>query len=142
MKELGVVTKVNKDRAVVKVDKKDECSKCGLCMFPKNANSIELNAVNDAGAKQGDAVIVELGKDTKLLSAFLVFLVPLILIGIACAITYSFFSNEIWLLIFSVIFLVLWYTILAVIDKSLKKRKDFCPHIISIVKNKGENKDE
>lgn len=142
MKELGFVTKIDKDRAVVKVDKKDECSKCGLCMFPKNANSIEFSAVNEVNAKQGDTVIIETTKDTKLISALLVFLVPLVLIGLSCVITYTFLNNEIWVLIFSVIFIILWYTILAVIDKKLKNKKDFCPHIISIIENKGENKDE
>ena len=142
MREVGVVTKTDKDRAVVKVDKKDECSKCGMCVFPKNATSIEFNAVNTVGAKTGDTVLMEKGKDTKLFGAILVFLVPLLLIGLACGITYLFLQNEIWVLIFSVIFLILWYTILAVIDKYLKSRADFCPKIVEIITKKGENENE
>ena len=142
MRECGIVTKTDKEFAIVKVDKKDECSKCGMCIFPKNANSIDFNAVNQVNASVGDTVIIETEKDTKLIGAILVFLIPLILIGLSCAITYLFLSNEIWVLILSVIFLFLWYTILAVIDKRLKHKADFCAKIVSIITKKGENKDE
>ncbi len=142
MREVGKVTKVDGDYALVKVDKKDECSKCGMCAFPKNANSIIFNAKNSVDAKIDDKVIIETVKDTKLFGAILVFLVPLLLIGLSWLITELFLDNEIWVLIFSVIFLVLWYTILAVIDKALKKKSDFCPQIVEIIFDKGENKDE
>ena len=55
-----------------------------------------------------------------LLGAILVFLIPLILICLSAIITYFFIKIEIWMLILSVIFIILWYTILAVIDKKLK----------------------
>lgn len=142
MREVGKVTKVDGEFALVKVDKKDECSKCGMCAFPKNANSITFNAKNTVNAKVDDEVIIETVKDTKLLGAVLVFLIPLLLIGLSYLITDLFLSNEIWVLIFSVIFLVLWYTILAVIDKALKKKPNFCPQIVEIIFRKGENENE
>lgn len=142
MRECGIVTKTDKDFAVVKVDKRDECSKCGMCVFPKNASSIDFNAINQVGASVGDTVIIETEKDTKLIGAILVFLIPLLLIGLSCAITYLFLGSEIWILILSVIFLVLWYTILAVIDKRLKSKADFCAKVVSIITKKGENNDE
>lgn len=142
MREVGKVTKVDGEFALVRVDKKDECSKCGMCAFPKNANSINFNAKNTVNAKVDDEVIIETVKDTKLLGAVLVFLIPLLLIGLSYLITDLFLSNEIWVLIFSVIFLVLWYTILAVIDKALKKKPNFCPQIVEIIFRKGENENE
>ena len=80
MKEKGVVTALNGKFAVVKVDKRDECSKCGMCLFPKNASSVDFNAKNGVFAKVGDEVIIETQKDGKLAGALLAFLVPLLLI--------------------------------------------------------------
>ena len=142
MTEQGIVTKTDRNVATVKVDKKDECSKCGMCLFPKNASSIEFTAQNDVGAQVGDTVIIESKKDYKLLGAILVFLIPLLLIGFSAIITYLFIGYEIWLVILSVISIILWYTILAVIDKRLKNKVEFCPRIIKIIKDEGENKDE
>lgn len=144
MREIGKVTEVSEKKAVVRVDKKDECSKCGMCLFPKNANHIDFNAENTLGAKPNDIVEIETTKDAKLFGAILVFLVPLILIALSAIITYLFLQNEIWVLILSVIFIILWYTILAVIDKRLKNKSDFCPRIVSILKTdiQGEKENE
>lgn len=141
MTEQGVVVKTNKNTASVKVDKKDECSKCGMCLFPKNASSIEFTAQNDLGAKVGDTVIIESKKDYKLLGAILVFFIPLLLIGISALITYLFIGIETWLVILSVISIILWYTILAVIDKRLKNVSGGVHVIVNILK-KGDNLDE
>ena len=135
------MTKTDRKVATVKVDKKDECSKCGMCLFPKNASSIEFTAQNDVGAQVGDMVIIESKKDYKLLGAILVFLIPLLLIGFSAIITYLFIGYEIWLVILSVISIILWYTILAVIDKRLKKLSSGVHLIVSILK-KGEIIDE
>lgn len=132
MRESGIVTQTNGNYATVKVDKRDECSKCGMCLFPKGASNIEFNAKNDLGAKVGDKVEIEKENDAKLFGATLVFLVPLLLIVLSAFITYVFLKNEIWLLILSVIFIVLWYTILAVIDKKLKKLVKFSSVIVEI----------
>ena len=140
MKEIGTVTATQGKSATVKVDKRDECSKCGMCLFPKNASSIDFNARNKLGAEIGDKVEIETVKDGKLLGAILVFLVPLILIGLSAVITYIFIKKEIWLLILSVILIILWYTILAVIDKRLKNSINFSPEITAIIEK--EKKDE
>lgn len=138
MKEIGVVTAVNGKKATVKVDKKDECSKCGMCLFPKNASSVEFDADNGVGAKVGDTVLFETEKDGKLLGAILVFLVPLILIGLSAILAYIVIKKEIFTLILSLIFIIVWFFILAVIDKKLKKTASFRPNIISVCEDKRE----
>ncbi len=141
MIENGVVVRTHNQQANVKIDKKAECSSCGMCLFPKNADSVEISALNKVDAKVGDTVMIERKEGAKLLGAVLAFLIPLILIGLAVAITYLFLKNEIWIALLSVIFIVLWYTILAIIDKRLKNSVQFRAEIISIIK-KGENINE
>ena len=70
MKEAGLVISIDGEYASVKVDKKDECSKCGMCLFPKNADSIEIRAENSFGAEVGDTVVIETQEDTKLLGGW------------------------------------------------------------------------
>lgn len=146
MTEEGEVVKVNKTRAEVKVNKKDECSKCGMCLFPKGADSITYSVDNRINAKPNDTVLIEIPENTKLVAGLLIFLIPLLLIGLAFLINYLFINVEIWILILSVIFILLWYTILAVIDKKLKRIKGFCPVIVKIIKeninegDKGDNR--
>lgn len=137
MREVGLITKIEGDTATIKVDKKDECSKCGMCLFPKNASLIEINAKNSIGAAVGDTVEFERKKDGKFLGSILVFLIPLLLIGLSALITYLFIKIDIWMLILSVIFIVLWYTILAFIDKKLKISLDDASVIISVVKKEN-----
>ncbi len=132
MREIGKVIKTHGKSADVEIDKKDECSKCGLCVFPKGASKTVISANNGINAKVGDTVTIETQKEGKFLSAMLVFLVPLLLIGLAVLINYLFINVEIWMLILSVIFIVLWYTILAIIDKKFKDKGNFSPKIVSI----------
>ena len=136
MIDKGLVKGASGKHATVKVDKKDECSKCGMCLFPKNANSVDFYAENTVGAKEGDTVLIDISGGGKLLGAILVFLIPLILIGVSALINHFFIKVEIWTLILSVIFIILWYTILAVIDKKLKKSSLFCSKIVRVLKEK------
>ena len=133
MKELGLLVQTEKNRGVVRVEKKDECSKCGMCLFPKNASSIEFTVNNEIGAKEGDTVLIEVTSNSKLLGAVLAFLVPLVLIFLSAILTFTIIGQEIYMLILSVGFIVVWYMILPIIDKRLKTWDKFCPKIIKVL---------
>ena len=138
MVEQGKVILVNEKTATVSISKKEECEKCGMCLFANNANSIEVQAENNLNAKVGDEVVVERVADGKFIGAILCFLVPLLLIGLACLINYLFINVEIWILFLSLAFIILWYTILAMIDKKLKNKQNFKFIVTEIVKSQGE----
>lgn len=142
MKEIGIVTSVSDNTAIVKVDKKSECDKCGMCLFPKNASSIEFRAQNALDVKVDDTVIIETKADAKMLGAVLVFLVPLLLIGLSALISYLVIKVEIWTLILSVLLIVAWFAVLSVIDKKLKKTKKFNPVVIQILKDSCEQENK
>lgn len=133
MRETGTVTEVKGNRAVVTVNKKQECAGCGLCLFKDGADKTELNAANDYGAKVGDAVIVESAEYGKFLGAVLAFLVPLLLIGLAVLINFIFIKREIFILILSVVFIAAWYAVLAAADKKFKKSRLFTSRIVEII---------
>ena len=139
MREVGKVIAVKGNFATVSVQKRDECSKCGLCLFPKNASTVEFNAQNSLNAKVEDVVVIETVERTKFLGIVLAFLVPLVLIGAMVLVSFAFPNAEIWIVIASVILITLWYTILVFIDKVLAKNKKFATTIVEIIKEKKEN---
>lgn len=139
MREVGKVIAVKGNFATVSVQKRDECSKCGLCLFPKNASTVEFNAQNSLNAKVEDDVVIETVERTKFLGIVLAFLVPLVLIGAMVLVSFAFPNAEIWIVIASVILITLWYTILVFIDKVLAKNKKFATTIVEIIKEKKEN---
>lgn len=141
MIESGKVIKTYGDSADVAIPRKEECSKCGLCAFPKGADKTIVSATNTVKAKVGDTVTVKAQKDFRLASIILVFLVPLLLIGLAVLINYLLINVEIWILILSVIFIILWYTILAIIDKKVFRNKNYCHVIVSIDREKSNESD-
>ncbi len=140
MTESGKVVKTEGKYATVRIDKKDECGKCGMCLFAANASYTEMRARNDAGAAVGDEAVVETAESGKTLSAVLVFLVPLFLIVLAAAIGLFIIGKEIWILLLSLIFILSWYTILGLFDKKLRKSDKFCARIVRITA-KGEKND-
>ena len=141
MREIGVVEKLEKGKAKVKVDKKDECSKCGMCLFSAGAKSTTFTCENKLGAKTGDTVVIDLTEKGKLPGILLVFLVPLILIGISAVISLVVIKKEMWMLILSLISIAVWFFILSFIDKKFKNRTGFIPVIVEI-KNKENNENE
>ena len=130
MQEQGLVVKIEGNTATVRVDKKDECSKCGMCLFPKNASHIDFEAQNDLGVAEGDTVIIQTQKEGKLLGVLLAFLVPLILVGAGVLLGLLVFGNELVALGISVALVIAWYVVLSFIDKKLKKSMGFKPTII------------
>lgn len=140
MTESGKVVNTEGRYATVRIDKKDECGKCGMCLFAANASYTEMRARNDAGAALGDEVAIATAESGKTLSAVLVFLVPLLLIVLAAAIGLFVIGKEIWILLLSLIFILSWYTILGLFDKKLRKNDKFCARIVRIIA-KGEKDD-
>lgn len=138
MQETGLVTEIKNNFATVRIDKKDECSKCGMCLFPKGAGYTEVSAINGVGAKQGDSVIIEMHESGKLLGAILVFLIPLLLIGVSAVIGLVIIKWELSVLILSLALIIMWYAVLAIVDKKLGKKTRFTHKIVRIKEKEND----
>ena len=139
MTETGIVKSVTGDTAIVSVKKKDECGKCGMCLFGKGADSIEFICNNTVNAKSGDTVVMERSENGKLLGVFMVFIVPLVLIGLSLLTGYVFINSELVALILSVGLIAIWYIILCFADKKLGTVKRFKNEIIAVLEKEKEN---
>lgn len=137
MKEVGIITKLNGEYVYVKVDKKDECSKCGMCAFPKNANSIEIFARNNVNAKKDEQVIVEIKDKGKMLGFLLVFIVPLLLLCGAILLNFLLVHNELLTMGIGIVLIALWYFVLSFIDKYLKKSNKYGAEVVAVINKKN-----
>ena len=136
MKDSGTVIQLNRDRATVSVKRRDECSKCGMCIFPKNSDSIEFDAKNPVGAQVGDKVVLQKPEGGKLISAVLVFLVPVLLVALSAVLGIFVVKNELWTALIGILAIVAWFFLLSFIDKAIKKRGKLSPVIIEILEKK------
>ena len=81
MVESGVVTATKDNLATVSFKRRGECDKCQLCKVSNDCTKVEVVLENTLGVNVGDYVSVEIGKKTHAAAA-LIYLVPLILVGI------------------------------------------------------------
>lgn len=122
----------------VRIEKKTECEKCGMCAFPKNASHIDVAAESETQVKVGDSVKIETVESGKLLGVFLAFGVPLVLILTCVLIGTLVFKSEIISLCSAIALIILWEIILHFIDKNLMRNKRFISKIIAVEKIDGK----
>lgn len=73
----GIVIESNKNIAKVRVARHSHCENCGAC---PGSNAMILEVVNDIGARDGQKVIFEIKEEGMVKAAFIVYVVPLLLI--------------------------------------------------------------
>ena len=139
MQEIAKVENTINGVATLVLDKKDECSKCGMCLFPKGAQVIKIEAQNQIGAKEGDTVIIERTEAGKLTAFTLVFLVPLLLILLSSLIALEVMKKELWSLWLSLISCTIWFVVLSIIDKFVGVKLKAQTQIIKILNDNKEN---
>ena len=101
-----------------------------MCLFPENVNYIELSVKNTINAKSDDRVLIEKNENGKLLSLFLIFFVPLLLIGLSTVLGLFVIKNDLSILLLSICLIVLWFFVLRFIDKKLSKKINYTAKII------------
>lgn len=129
----GVVLEVNQEIATVKISRHSECSNCGAC---PGDSAIILEAIDTVGSKTGQRVLIQSKETNMLLAAFLVYIFPLLAVGIGVAIGYgmtSLFtvSSTLLMTLGGVIFGLAAIVIVKRLDLSLQSEK---PMIIKTIK--------
>ena len=80
MREVGVVESINKNTAVVCVKRSTACGdSCATCSAQCNQKGNKITVLNKIGAMPGDMVRIEMQTSTVLKSAFMVYILPLLM---------------------------------------------------------------
>jgi len=87
--EQGIVIKTDSSAAWVKTIKTGDCAGCsarGSCHSLGNNDEMEVKAINEAGAKAGDRIVLLFETSSLLKATFLLYVFPILLLIIGAAI--------------------------------------------------------
>lgn len=131
MTERGVVSKIKGNKATVQFERHSACDKCHMCAVTKDTMKVEVTLDNTLGANVGDFVEVEMGERYVLTAAAIVYVIPLVLIGVGIGV--GTLINELAQVIMALGGLIIGFAIAILLDKFvIRKKKGFSPRMKSI----------
>jgi len=135
MQETGRVIETIGNMAKVEVAQKEVCNKCPSESFCKLAtgDSRTVEAVNEIGAKAGQLVKIEIGSGNILMSAFFVYIFPIIVLLVAGGLTQWISSNQNTAIIIGITAMAFSFLMVRFFDKKMNKSKKLIPIIKEIV---------
>lgn len=133
MKETALVLKAAGRIAVVQIEKRPECSACKVCAFSGGKSRVKVKALNTAGAKAGDRVIVEAEKDNRALASFLVYVVPVLLAVVGVVVGAQCFEQELYAALLCLAGLAVGFMAVWIADKLLSKRRGFGIEVVEVL---------
>lgn len=140
MKEEASVVKAAGKIAVVQIEKRPECEGCKICAFKEGKSRVKVKALNTAGAKAGDRVIVQAEKDNRLLASFIVYIVPLLFAAAGVLVGWLAIGSELWMAVLCLVGLAVGFVAVWAIDKQVARSRGFGMEVVEIIKK--ENREE
>ncbi len=127
MTEVGRVTALEGSKAQVLIRRNAMCGECGACQIGKENMTMNATALNKAGARRGDQVLVEVPSITGINALLISYGIPLLffLCGIALG----------WLIApkVGIIFTVVTYFVIYFLEKRDVFKAKFDPVIVEVL---------
>jgi sigma-E factor negative regulatory protein RseC len=145
--EQGIVIKTDSRTAWVKTIKSANCAGCsakGSCHTKGAGEEMEVNAINEAGARKGDRIVLSFETSSLLKATFLLYVFPILLLIIGAAIGQEIapkfdFNPSGFSAIMGFIF---FFAALLIIKKTanrMAKKNEYRPKIIKILARTSRN---
>jgi sigma-E factor negative regulatory protein RseC len=134
-KEIGNVVKIEGDKADVLLHSREVCGHCGArfsCVAGSGVDRI-MTVSNRLNASVGDKVEIEISEKTKVLSAFLLFFMPLLLIIVGYYLANIFSHSEESGILGAVIGFFLSGFILWIVNKIIVRDQRARPHMKRLI---------
>ena len=132
MVQTGIIKGTRGDIADVEISRStacgDNCASCGLC----SGRTAIVKATNKINAAEGDTVLMEMADKTVLGTAFLVYVIPLILLVCGYFAGYELGGTELFGIIAGFVLMALSFPPIIYLDR--RKRQSYLPEITEIVK--------
>ncbi|MGL6108025.1 SoxR reducing system RseC family protein [Romboutsia sp.] len=133
--EVGYVIDTKGEIAKIKIGRHSDCKNCGSC--PGN-DSLILNVKNPVGAEIGQKVYFETKGSKMLISVYIVYIQPILLVCLGVYIGYLTANNfnkpvAFYELIFGGMFFIFSLIIIGVVERRLANDKNSMPTITRIV---------
>lgn len=112
----------------------ESCASCGLC--PGQTSVVE--AVNDINADVGDTVIMDMSDSKVLGAAFLVYIVPLLMLIVGYFSGCAVFIGELPRIITGFLFMAAAFAVIICLDRKIKRKYE--SHIVRIIPSAGQTR--
>ncbi len=137
MLEKGEIIKLDGNMATVRFERKGYCDTCQTCKVTKDGAHTQTEIKNTLNVNVGDFVEIDFSEKKLTLIYVCVYLIPLLLVGIAGYIGTLF--NKLTLALLCVIALVVGFSISIAIDRIVVRRKKVSkPRMIRILSEDAE----
>lgn len=133
--DVGTVVGIQKDYATVEFSRSEACNTCKLkaFCFQKGGDATMLTMKNILGAKVGDHIKFEISPQVRVLSSFLVFILPVIfMIGSYFLFKSAFGFSENLSILLSLISIAVAFVLVKFIDKQISKKSLIQPKMVAI----------
>ena len=132
MRERATVLKTAGKIAVLQIEKSPACEGCRICAFKAGKSRVKVKALNAAGAKKGDTVIVQAEKDNRTLASFFAYIVPVLLAGAGVLIGALCKLEELYIVLLCLGGLALGFGAVFGIDKLLARSRGFGIEVVEV----------
>lgn len=132
MRERATVLKTAGKIAVLQIEKSPACEGCRICAFKAGKSRVKVKALNAAGAKKGDTVIVQAEKDNRTLASFFAYIVPVLLAGAGVLIGALCKLEELYIVLLCLGGLALGFGAVFGIDKLLARSGGFGMEVVEV----------
>ena len=148
--EQGTVTKIEGDKAWVLVKRSSMCDCCNsrsACVSLGGGKDMESEALNTAGGKVGDRVLLRISSKSLWKISFLFYMVPVIaliagaLAGMKIGEKYS-FNPEISSLLFGIFACAVSFLFIKIFSKRFKNNREYMPEVIRIISPNPDEKSD
>ena len=139
MKCEGTVISVDGTKAQVMITTSSECSGCSSKSYCHSGfgGNRKITVINECGAKISDNIVFETATGKFILSATLIWILPLISMIIGYIVGER-FANGFWPIGAAFVFLVLAFAFLKVLDKAISGGRTFYPVIMRVIYSSGK----
>lgn len=121
LEDIGIVTALNGNIASVEMQRGGGCKSCamrGMC-FAKNTPAV-FNIETSLPLEAGDQVLLEITPKSRILSSLLIFILPVVFLGLGYALGSLFFTELVSALI-GMAFIGLSFAVIHFLDKLIGK---------------------
>jgi sigma-E factor negative regulatory protein RseC len=135
MEETGKVVEIRDQLALVSTAAKGACHSCsarGICHAGGDKTMV-AEAWNPLGAQVGDTVSIHLSSRSVLGAAFLLYLVPLLVLLGGVILGQSLTQNDLWAVALGFLFMAAAYVGIRFLDRRLSRAKKLRPEIVEIL---------
>ena len=123
MKEVGTVQKIDGEYAFIRVEKKSACGEnCATCKGGCVPTERIIKVKNTKKCQSGDKVALDMNTKKVMSAAFMVYIIPLVMLILGYFLGESLFGNEGSAILSGVVLMIISMIIIAVFDRLSKDK--------------------